>query len=399
MKETENSDLVVPTEHRILVVDDNADIHADFRKVLCPAIPHDSATAAMETALFDDEQKGQAAALFQVDTALQGKDALDLVNQAMNAKRPYSLAFVDVRMPPGWDGIETISRLWQTDPDLQIVVCTAYSDYSWEGMRAKLSQPDNMVVLKKPFEAIVVRQLAHALCRKWTLNLQARLKLEELEQMVHQRTASLEAANLELARSEERFEKAFHTSPVAMAIQSLADRRFVDVNACMTELVGYTKEELISSSFNDHSIWPDTKQPDTWFGELQKEELIRDQETEVVGKSGQHRQVSISLSRINLGGLPHALCVAQDITERKLLEKQIHQEQKMEAMCQLAAGVAHDFNSILSIVQASAEAIQTDIGPSHPAREHADKVIKAATRASGLIRQLIAFSRKQAAPH
>lgn len=399
MKDTEQSDVAVPIKHRILVVDDNAEIHADFRKILCPAVRSDGATVAMEATLFNEEPRSHEVVVFQMDTALQGKDALDLMTRAVKEGHPYSLAFVDVRMPPGWDGIETISRLWEVCSDLQVVVCTAYSDYSWEKMRAKLSQPDSMVVLKKPFDAIVVQQLAHALCRKWSLNLQARLKLEELEQMVRQRTISLEAANLELARSEERFEKAFHTSPVAMAIQCLANRRFVDVNARMTELVGYTKEELTAAAFNDHSIWHDPKLPDAWFAALQKEDTIRDQETEMTHKLGQHRQIVVSLSRITLGGLPHALCVAQDVTERKLLERQLHQEQKMEAMCQLAAGVAHDFNSILGVVQASAEAMQAAIDASHPAREHTDKVIKAATRASGLTRQLIAFSRKQTVHH
>ena len=85
------------------------------------------------------------------------------------------MAFVDVRMPPGWDGIETIARIWEVYPDLQIVVCTAYSDYSWEEMRAKVGQPDSLLVLKKPFDNIEVQQLAHALTKKWLLNQQAAL--------------------------------------------------------------------------------------------------------------------------------------------------------------------------------------------------------------------------------
>ena len=92
------------------------------------------------------------------------------------------MAFVDVRMPPGWDGVETIARIWEVDPELQIVVCTAYSDYSWEEMRAKVGQPDSLLVLKKPFDNIEVQQLAHALTKKWLLNFQARLQMAELAQ-------------------------------------------------------------------------------------------------------------------------------------------------------------------------------------------------------------------------
>src|SRR4030095_11972324 len=107
-----------------------------------------------------------------------------------------------VRMPPGWDGIETIARIWEVYPELQVVVCTAYADYSWEDMRSKVGQPDSLVVLKKPFDNIEVQQLAHALTKKWFLNTQSRLQLAELAD-----------ANASLKVSEERFSKAFKESP------------------------------------------------------------------------------------------------------------------------------------------------------------------------------------------
>jgi len=68
---------------------------------------------------------------FEIDSAFQGQEGLAKVQHALNEGRPYAMAFVDVRMPPGWDGIETISRIWKMYPELQVVICTAYSDYSW----------------------------------------------------------------------------------------------------------------------------------------------------------------------------------------------------------------------------------------------------------------------------
>ena len=75
---------------------------------------------------------------FELESAFQGKEALEKTIIGIAAGKPYALAFVDVRMPPGWDGIETIEHLWQVDPALQVVVCTAYSDYSWEKMTVRL---------------------------------------------------------------------------------------------------------------------------------------------------------------------------------------------------------------------------------------------------------------------
>ena len=88
------------------------------------------------------------------------------------------MAFVDVRMPPGWDGVETTAKIWQKYPDLQVVICTAYSDYSWEEMLKKLGYSDRLVILKKPFDNIEVLQLAISMTEKWRLYQQAKLRLD-----------------------------------------------------------------------------------------------------------------------------------------------------------------------------------------------------------------------------
>src|SRR5204863_5565095 len=116
--------------------------------------------------------------------------------------------------------------IWEVDPGLQIVVCTAYSDYSWDAMRAKVGQPDSLLVLKKPFDNIEVQQLAHALTKKWLLNHQSALQMAELAE-----------ANESLVMSEERFSKAFHQSPLPGAIQRLPDQRFVDANQRLAEVL------------------------------------------------------------------------------------------------------------------------------------------------------------------
>ena len=120
--------------NRILIIDDNAAIHADFRKILGPAQDQNVGLARTKQLLFGESAAMSPLSGFVIESAFQGQEGLEMIKQAAEAGEPYTLAFVDVRMPPGWDGVETISHIWECCPDIQIVVCTAYSDYSWEEM-------------------------------------------------------------------------------------------------------------------------------------------------------------------------------------------------------------------------------------------------------------------------
>ena len=199
----------LPAANRILIVDDNVTIHADFRKILAPPDTADIQLRDTESLLFGQSVDTAAIAtpVYQIDSASQGQEGLRMVELALDEGRPYALAFVDVRMPPGWDGIETVDRIWQKQPELPVVICTAYSDYSWQEMMSRLGHSNNLVVLRKPFEAVEVLQLAHSLTGKWLLARQVRAHIEELDGLVRARTRSLEETNEALKSSEERFAK------------------------------------------------------------------------------------------------------------------------------------------------------------------------------------------------
>jgi PAS domain S-box-containing protein len=370
--------------HRILIVDDNTSIHADFRNILCPDNSDEAAANEMEAVLFDEDKPAADQMSFELDSVYQGQEGLEMVKRALAENRPYALAFVDVRMPPGWDGIETIARIWEVDPELQIVVCTAYADYSWEEMRAKVGQPDSLLVLKKPFDNIEVQQVAHALTKKWLLNFQARLQMAELAQ-----------ANESLAMSEERFSKAFHESPLPSGIQSFPDQRFVDVNQRLAQVTGYKREEMIGRTPVELFLWEKPEIADQWYEGLLRQELVRDQEAKIRNQAGALLEVLVSLSPIALAEQPHVLLLAQDVSERALLERQLRQAQKMEAIGQLAAGVAHDFNNILTVIQGHAGLMQQTLDSDSLQNKSVEEITSAAARAATLIRQLLMFSRKQ----
>ncbi|MBV4456876.1 EAL domain-containing protein [Pseudomonas sp. COR58] len=181
--------LVAQTNRRILIVDDTPAIHQDFRKILAPDDAFEPSLDQLEHTLFGTRQPPHVT--FELDSAYQGQEALKLVQQALDDGRPYALAFTDMRMPPGWDGLETVERLWQADPNLQIALCTAYSDYSWEAMTERLEFGDRLLVLKKPFDALEIRQMANALTWKWQLAQDAAMKLQSLEKTVEARVHEL----------------------------------------------------------------------------------------------------------------------------------------------------------------------------------------------------------------
>ena len=192
---TASSHSLPPLHRRILLVDDNPAIHEDFRKILAPADAAAADVDAEAAALFDQAAPARAGSVFEMDSAHQGQEALEMVRQARAAGRPYSVAFVDMRMPPGWDGLTTIGRVWEVDPEIQTVICTAYSDRSWEEIQATLTARERWLVLKKPFDKIEVLQLAHALTEKWSLARLAALQVEGLERMVEARTLDLQNAH------------------------------------------------------------------------------------------------------------------------------------------------------------------------------------------------------------
>lgn len=190
---------------RILLVDDVPSIHQDFRKILSPQSTaeklHDIEAAVFGTATLP------APSGFELDSAYQGDEGVALARAAVEAGRPYAMAFVDMLMPPGLDGVETIEQLWRIDPQIQVVICTAYSDHPWQEVLRRLDAQDRLLVVKKPFDMIEIGQLARALTAKWALARQVTLQIAGLEKAVQE----LKATEAHLRRSNEDLEAFSHS--------------------------------------------------------------------------------------------------------------------------------------------------------------------------------------------
>jgi len=188
---------VMAENRRILVIDDNVSIHEDFRKILAPPHVADSLDQA-RAALFGEPPTLPPQVRYELEFADQGREGFGLAQSARAQGNPYAVAFVDMRMPPGWDGLETIEHIWYVDPEIQIVICTAFSDHPWEDVSRRIGGNDRLLVLMKPFNSIEVVQLAGALTKKWNLARSVRMQIESLAFTVNHRTAELQEANARL---------------------------------------------------------------------------------------------------------------------------------------------------------------------------------------------------------
>jgi len=386
---------------RILVVDDNRAIHEDFRKILCPTTT-EGALANAEALLFDAPARAAGRLVFEIDSAYQGKDGLAMVEQAARDGRPYAMAFMDVRMPPGWDGVETAARVWEVCPDLQVVLCTAYSDYSWEEMSAKLKGSDRLVILKKPFDAVEVLQLANALTEKWRLHQEAKVKLEHLEKLVLERTKTLQETNENLEREIVERKRVAESLKEKAALLNLAhdaifmrdlDGRIRFWNKGAERLYGWTADEAMASATEllfsrDDQAGFDIAQKTLleqgkWSGEFRKHT-----------KEGHEVIVSSrwTLLRDEEGKPRSALVINTDITEKKKLEAQFLRSQRMEGIGTLATGMAHDLNNILAPILISAGALRWELSPQE--RELAiSRIELSVKRGADIVQQVLTFGR------
>lgn len=322
---------------RILVIDDNRAIHQDFAKILVKT----KASTELENSaalVFGSPSIGKVAE-YRVEFASQGQEGVEMIRKAMAENDPYAMAFVDMRMPPGWDGLETIEHAWKVCPDLQVVICTAYSDYPWDEVSSRLGLSDSVLILKKPFDNVEVSQLASALIEKSRLKQEARLKLDALNKLVWERTRDLEKkvseyeiASWELVSKEGELSELFENAPVAIHLMD-PEGRIVRANQAELAMLGYARDEYIGRHVSDFYV--DAEEADSIINRVISQDLMHGVEARLRHKDGSIRNVIMDMNLLLKDGkIVHGRCFTRDLTDR------IHNEESQRAQRALTDAVA-----------------------------------------------------------
>ncbi|MGC8490743.1 MAG: PAS domain S-box protein [Syntrophobacteraceae bacterium] len=206
-----------------------------------------------------------------------------------------------------------------------------------------------------------------------------------------------------IRESEERFSRFFHASPAGTSIARLSDGLFLDVNDSFLNILGYAREEVIGQNSMKLQIWAEADGRAKMIRTLEERGTLRDFEAGFRRKSGEIRDISFTAEIIEAAGQQYILGLIHDITERKRnererkrLQEQLFQAQKMESIGRLAGGVAHDFNNMLGVIIGRAE-LGLKLVSTDKLRHNIEEILNAGLRSADLTRQLLAFARKQTA--
>lgn len=213
-----------------------------------------------------------------------------------------------------------------------------------------------------------------------------------VRKMVAQMKTDRSEHDLSLQQSEERFAMAFNSGPEGMAISSLEDGRYLEVNEAFLSMHGYQRGEVIGRTTLELGVWADPNQRVEIRNKLLEGEQVQGEVVTLRDKNGRLIEVEFSARRILLKGRYYLLGIGRDISLQRRLERQFLEAQKMEALGQLAAGIAHDFKNHLMLIRGFSEMLKID---GEKNLEYRQQVLTAVDKADALTRQLLAYSRKQ----
>ncbi len=262
---------------RILIIDDDVEVRNAYQKILLPDTNKNTKEREL-MALLDANHTSQIQSTteFHLDFASQGQIGFEMVKTAIAQQTPFALAFIDMRMPLGWNGTQTATKIRQIDPHIEIVIVTAYSDASISDIVKQVGMPDKLLFLRKPFEGDEILQLALSLTSKWNKlsyrtrelqnslqqldeknhSLQHEIQLrQEKEQALKKSTQQLEASLLELKKAQNKLVEAEKMAALNTLVAGVAHEINTPVGASLTGISYlHTELENIKKAYDNEEL-------------------------------------------------------------------------------------------------------------------------------------------------
>ena len=353
------------TNRRILIIDDNEEVHKDIRKVLLPSSKSSKLDEMTDDILGKSREKEKCSG-YEIDSAFQGEEGLAKVKQAEGKGRPYALAFVDVRIPPGLDGVETAKRLREIAPELAIVIITAYSDYSWEQIAEKIENLEDLFIIKKPFDSIEIRQSACALTEKWNM------------------ARSLDESMEDLNREKENFLNILESMEDGVYIVD-QEHNIKYVNPVLVQEFGAFQGRKCYDYFHGREAdCPWCRNEEVFAGKTVRWEWFFPKTKKTYDLLGTPLKQS--------DGSIKKLEIFRDITDRKEIEKERLTVKKLEAAAIFSSGIAHDFNNLLAIILGYTGLVMETLEKSSPIHPQLQHVLDATLQCKKLSHKFLSFS-------
>ena len=261
-----------------------------------------------------------------------------------------------------------------------------------QSQKGNLFGPDEFTLYRKDMTPVCVEILTHPV----------EIKDERLVLGIARDVTDRKQAEEAMRLSEEKFSKAFQTSPVWVAITTISEDRFLEVNDTFTKISGFTRKEAIGRTSLDLGFWRDPENGrERALRAFYKQGYFRNLEMQMRFKDGIEHTMLWSADPIDFEGQECFINVLTDITEHKMIQKekanlesQLQQAQKMEAIGTLAGGIAHDFNNILGAIIGYTELSLNEAEKDSILYQNLQEVFKASGRAKDLVQQILTFSRQ-----
>ena len=169
--------------NRILVVDDEENIHKDLEEMLIPSL--DQTTVDDLAKAFGSNTDESFLPEFEILHAKSGKEAYEKVRDSVESNNPIAIAYIDMRMPPGWDGVETIRKIRNIDRNIELVIMTAYTDKPLSEIIQDMDLLDKLLYIRKPFAHEEIQQMTISLVEKWNVGVEFETNRQRLEAVLN----------------------------------------------------------------------------------------------------------------------------------------------------------------------------------------------------------------------